>query len=740
MKRLLAVVMVVAVVFAVAGCWKRSAVTSGKGALQVSVTEAHKPVKVDQPASPFEIPYEPVEVKASVAPYTVKADLSNVANRTAFGKFAPDQKALLAKNAFVARPTSEKQLFFIYEQNDYDNVPSFVTTDSVLQVYHIFYDFTLRSVETTKLYGVLGTLTSSMFKESKTVSAALTDPEWKKAAASNEVYFAVPAKLLGQQAQLPSAEERTILTKELDLISKAQGREQSALFPWQPDYSQFIPRGHYTRSDTLKKYFKAMMWYGTMSFPVLWPMDGSDYAGRTGKPAWPQIRQALLITWMLFNTQINGKPAIESWERIYEPTAFYVGKSDDLTPYQYKAVMDKVYGPKSSLAQLQDEGKLKQVYEELLKFPLPEINVRLFDVRTGKAMPYGCMFKFMGQRYIADSEILQKLSSYPERPFPRGLDVMAVLGSERAADLLDNLYKEPTHWADYAPTRTKLIQKFENTPPETWRSNLYWGWLWNLQAMLQSFEKGYPSFMTNQAWQDKDLNTALGSWAELRHDTILYGKQSGIECGGGEERPQPKGYVEPNIELYNRLIWLTKASKAGLTARGLLPEDVAQKFGNFEDLLVFLRNVSVKELTNKKLTEAEYEQIRYYGADLERLTLSVMEGNPSNWYEVTSETDKNMAVIADVHTSGSNCLEEGVGHASEILVVVPIEGKLYLTRGAIFSYYEFIHPSADRLTDEKWQKMLKDRTAPAMPDWMKSFMPGPGREKPLPREVYGSGC
>ena len=35
------------------------------------------------------------------------------------------------------------------------------------------------------------------------------------------------------------------------------------------DYSQYIPRGHYTRSEELKKYFKAMMWYGRLTFRLL---------------------------------------------------------------------------------------------------------------------------------------------------------------------------------------------------------------------------------------------------------------------------------------------------------------------------------------------------------------------------------------------------------------------------------------------------------------------------------------
>ena len=694
---------------------------------------------VKAPAKGFDVAYSPVTVKAVVAPYTVNADLGNVVNLKEFGEFAPEHKALLAKNAFVARPTDEQQLFFVYEKNEYDNLPSFVTTDSVLQVYHIFYDFTLRSVETSKLYTVLDDLTSALLRESATVAVKMSDPDWKKAASDNQVYFAVPAKLMGQTVKLPAPGQRQILAKELDLIAKAPGRTDSALFPWQPDYSQFIPRGHYTRSDKLKKYFRSMMWYGFMPFPVIWPVRTANHeTGEfVGEPAWPQIRQALLITKMLYETKVDGKPAVEAWDRIYEPTAFYVGKADDLTPYQYKSVMDKVYGPNVTYAKLQDKAKLKQVYDELMKLPYPQIDVRLFDIRrsVGK-MPLGRQFKFMGQRYIADSEILQKLSYWPKRPFPRGLDVLAVLGSDRAADILDNFYKEPTYWDKYLPRRIELRERFDKTPGSVWRSNLYWGWLWTLDSLLDPFGKGYPSFMAGQAWQDKSLYTALASWAELRHDTILYGKQSGAELGGdGDDRPMPKGYVEPNVEFYNRLIWLTRASRAGLKTRNLVTDEIAAKFTDFENLLTFLRDVSVKELTNKALTEEEYYRIKIYGAELERLTLSVMEGQPSDWYSITSETDKNMAVIADVHTSQHSCLEEGVGHANEIFVVVPIEGKLYLTRGAMFSYYEFVHPSADRLTDEKWQKMLKEKKAPPPPDWIKSFLPGNTKEIPLPRNV-----
>jgi hypothetical protein len=99
-----------------------------------------------------------------------------------------------------------------------------------------------------------------------------------------------------------------------------------------------------------------------------------------------------------------------------------------------------------------------------------------------------------------------------------------------------------------------------------------------------------------------------------------------------------------------------------------------------------------------------------------------------------------MAVVADVHTAFGSGLEEGTGRASAIYVVVPIDGELYLTRGAVYSHYEFTWPSDDRLTDEKWQKMLNSGKAPAFADWVKSFFVN---TKNKPDDRYGletTGC
>jgi hypothetical protein len=648
---------------------------------------------------------------ARVKPYKVSPALAEVVNLRHFNRKMPisaAKRAMLVKNLFAVSPTDSKQLFQIYEDNDYKDIPSFVTTDAVLHLYHIFFDFTLRSVEEEALNPVLRRLTEGMLADSIKTWNEVGDAQLKQAALKNVVYFAVAARNLDLKPQVPT-EAENLARIEMDLINRHEGYAVGAIFPYQVDYSQFVPRGHYTRSETLQKFFRTMMWYGLAPFAL------KTNEGRTDE----QIRQSILLTRSLYRAKLENL-----WETLYEPTAFYVGAADDVTPAEWKRAMDSVFGANAGLSAFSDAQKFEAFVETAEKLRPAQIqNRRLIEPGKTVAPDASVQFRFMGQRYIPDSEILQRLSVPLKRVFPAGLDVMAVLGSERAAGILDAnpaIYN-PQNWTEYKTERGKLIEQFSRVKAETWTSNLYWSWLNSLRALLAPAPEGYPSFMRNAAWEDKSLNTALGSWTQLRHDTILYGKQSGAEMGDGDEPAPYKGYVEPNVLFWTRMLNLTRQSKEGLTSRNLMPENLEGKFEAFERLLGDLKLISEKELRNEKLTAEEYETIRHIGGTIEYMTLSVMTGQPDTW-ELVNETDQDMAVIADVHTGGDRVLEEAVGHANEILVIVPVEGKLVLTRGAVFSYYEFIYPSADRLTDEKWQQIIKSKRAPAPPVWTKSFL------------------
>lgn len=680
-----------------------------------------------------DVKYEAPKVDPKVPGYSVNPDLSNIANLEQFGEFSQRQKELLAKNGFFGALTSEEQLFYIYENNDYMNLPSFITTDTVMHLYHIFYDYTLRKVEKEWLLASVEKLTAGMLEESIKLHKYAEDQKVRDAALKNVACFTVAARLLEIEEPDGAPEEAAVLAeKELAMINEHNERKVSAIFPYELDYTQFIVRGHYTRSEDFGRFFRAMTWYGQVPFPFETKIGGVMV--RMDE----QIIQALLMTKSLFSSE----ELVKEWDRIYSPTAFYVGSADDLVPRQYLELMKSVFGEQVNVNDFGKEENLQRVLEESRKLPEPRIK------QAFAGIPGGRQFRFMGQRYIADSRMLQELTCFDEnlpdfgRPFPKSLDVMSVLGSDRAYDILINHYHEDQKWADYTKKMQEMKDEFNGLSLSTWQSNLYYGWLWSLKPLMGIPEDGYPSFMRNDAWLDKNLNSASGSWAELRHDTILYGKASGAECGGGEEPPEPpKGYVEPNVEFYSRLLWLTEYSKENLGARGLIDGELASRFDYFRDMLQFLRDCSVKELANEELTRHEYDKIKIFGAELEYISASIAsDGEVGRWWEISSETDRNMAVIADVHTSLGYTLEVGVGPATEIFVVVPAGGKLYLTRGAMFSYHEFVHPISDRLTDEKWQQMIKEGKNQPQPEWTNSFMTEEKEDIPMPKEYYHSGC
>ena len=346
----------------------------------------------------------------------------------------------------------------------------------------------------------------------------------------------------------------------------------------------------------------------------------------------------------------------------------------------------------------------------------------------------------MGQRFTIDAAIFQRLivrevgekgKSCASAPFkigrmlPKGLDIPATMGSNEAKNILNGMGEN--EYACYPENMSKMQEYLAELPVEKWTQNLYWGWLYQLRPLLGIKSAGYPMFMQNTAWLRKDLNTFLGSWSELKHDTILYAKQVYAEMGGrGPEEKDDRGYVEPNPEVFARLAALLKMTNEGLEIRGLLTPSLKDNLGKMEQLAMSLKNISEKELNDEKLSADEYELIRSYGGQLEHFWLEVNKDEPAFKETPSLKTYLNenpAALITDVATNpNGEVLEEGTGAIFEIYVVVPIDGKLRLAKGGVYSYYEFIQPLAERLTDKLWQAMLNSDNPPARPSWTDAFI------------------
>ena len=161
-------------------------------------------------------------------------------------------------------------------------------------------------------------------------------------------------------------------------------------------------------------------------------------------------------------------------------------------------------------------------------------------------------------------------------------------------------------------------------------------------------------------------------------------------------------------------------TREGLQARGLIAERDAQSLQLMEILALNLKTISEKELQNQALTDEEYELIRSFGGQLEHFwmeTLRDQEGGRS------ALLNNNPAMlVADVATAPPDLvLEEGNGYIHSIYAVVPVDGKLRIVKGGVYSHYEFTWPASDRLTDEKWRGMLENKQAPPAPEWTRAF-------------------
>ena len=458
-----------------------------------------------------------------------------------------------------------------------------------------------------------------------------------------------------------------------------------------------------------------MMWFGRVSFrlqPELPPESNEKGMNNTA--------QAILISLALTENVLGlpGAPiGVDVWDALYEPTAFFVGSADDLLPSEYLTLIHSVYGSDILITDLDNDTQLEQFIDEALQLKEPLILGH--PVPDYKTLTQTMGLRFMGQRYVPDSYILGQLvytnvgTFWNPRLMPKGLDVMAAFGSDRAWELLDS----EKDYVNYTSQMEMLWDKVGNMTEDEWTHNLYYLWIYSLLPLLSDPGEGYPFFMQSEAWVDKQLSTALASWTELRHDTILYAKQSYTS----EFTSIPdlvKGYVEPVPALYARLASLCQMMMTGLDSRNLLSSLIEDKLRNLKDLLLALQTISIKELEGTALTYGEYRLIESSGDKLG----SIVALPTDDW--LVSDADDDMAVIADVHTDPNEgeVLEEGVGRPMVILVAVEIEGQVVLTRGAVFSYYEFTWPMNDRLTDESWQDMLEQGEEPPLPTWTQSFV------------------
>lgn len=634
-------------------------------------------------------------------------------------KLTGEQRAKLSENGFVVVPAGLDWFDQAYMWDDSwkseEGTGWFVTTDSFLHSLHYIFDNLLADLERAMLYDRVLSATRATLDAARrqAVTAAEMPPALQDAALNAVSYLSIAERLLSGEASADPALQA--------IIAQAEAGEGMANVPFLGDYvedfSHYRVRGHYAGDETLERYFRGMMWLSRITF-----LANDQTATQTALLVLRALREA------------DG--AYGQWQDANDVINFLIGSADDLGPVEYGALADAVFGVGMPLNALADGAKLADFMARVKELPAPRIVGLLLppDTAVEDIGEASRGFRLMGQRFTIDANILQQLMApyVPGRTLPKALDVAAAMGSDVALGLANIM--GASEFPQYAEHMAQLRAEVDGISRDEWLQTVYSAWLWMLDPLWQRDTAPYPPFMNSDAWLLKDLHTGLGSYTQLKHDTVLYAKPPGGLGGGGELFSY--GYVEPNPVVFARIAVVATLAYEGLKARGLTEFEVAfpefREDGTFDEsptmnlqlslgqlpvlgqFSAMMAEMANKQLAGEPLTEDDYMVLQGIGAFLSGIRVVLQD--PSNPEPVALVTDIASAPMQGV------VLQEGVGGVDYIYVVVSHPEGLQVARGGVFSYYEFEGDINRRLTDQEWREMVKSGDLPPRPPWVGDFI------------------
>ncbi len=618
--------------------------------------------------------------------------------RQALGQ--PGVTAALTAQGVVVVPGDLRQLHFAYTESRYGGWPVYVSTDAAYHIWHLTFDKVLRSLEEQVLLPKLRTLVGQSLDAASKQTTELSGTPLADAAARAEQLYQVAAAELGLPVQLGP-----LARQEKALVDAHAGIETSPILGNRIDYSLTTPRGHYTRSAALSRYFVAMSVLGQSAFCLPGTLDCNP-----SEPALP-MRVGLLASRVL----LASADRVALWQEVYEPTAFLVGLADDYTPAEL-AEAAKAVTPQglSAPTVFSDDATLTALVTALRQ------------IRAVRIDPERASVRLMGTRFVLDSFMMDQLiyanvgedPSGEKRLLPSALDVAAALGSETALAALEK--SGATAYQGYSKQLSTVRALVSERPPADWGGTVYDAWLYALEPVLARHGTAFPAVMRTPAWAAKALQSGLGSYAQLKHDTILYAKQAVAEGGGEDQNAARRNWVEPEPVAFARLAAAVDLLRTGLTSRKLATAEQTTLLGDVSGLFGFFARIATDELAGTPIKDADNTRLTDIGDEFEALWFRTSDqagdGMP--------EADTDSALIADIASGPGQVLEVGTGRFDRLYVPVPNDqGTFQVAVGAVFSYYEFAGPAGQRLTDETWRARLDAGQAPERPSWQTVMFP-----------------
>jgi len=565
----------------------------------------------------------------------------------------------------------------------------FITGDSALYATAAVLDRTFMFIEEGPLYDRLLELSREMARLTEEQYLVAADAVAKEAARRNLAFFAVGTSLLDPD-YFPPEFVASLVERELGLIERGRDTAFSPIMGATPldgvvgpgeDYSNYVPPTRYERSGRLSRFYRAATWYGRMAFAL--PEGRVEDYGLT--------MQAALVARALDS---GAGEWLELWERVYDPLAFFVGDSGDPTVREYVEVSHGVFGEEFELEAVADEEAIAAFAQAVAEIAPPH-----FETHELRGM------RFLPRRYFADVRYFHRLASSDARDLPTSLDLMALLGSRTAREVLEeaDAYADDVYRLGFEEIEDELTAMTYGD----WTRDLYWSWLYAISALVSGPSAGGPPYASGEAWDARELAAGAAGWALLRSDWT----RSAAESPHAEAVPEPPAppVVEACPELYARLADLVEHVRDELLEHYLLEPEIDAVLAGQVD---FLR--SLEAASRSGSLGSSPGDISVLGAYDE--FLSGLLGPGPDRMEASA-----FAAAAYRDPVSGHLLEVAVGAPDIVYVLTSEGGSPVLRAGAVFSFYEFERASPEEVAGLAWPKLVRGGV-PDRPIWASRYL------------------
>lgn len=487
------------------------------------------------------------------------------------------------------------------------------------------------------------------------------------------------------------------VSREIKLIRSAKDIDKSPVLIYARNYKDFSVPDAYKNNARLNNFYLASVWLNSV-FPLYYQnqncpnclLDINDW------------RINMYAAFLIAEDFSANQDLQNSWAKVYKLQSFFGGLRNDLNYLDYSNVLSANFGADKKVEEVlsgngaEVDKNLLELRDKLLQIPFAPIEGGL-DKTATDTKPFLGM-KMLVSSYSPDNYILSQLT-YPNVGAFSGMDAAAnnavtackiqgKSGFYRCSGLADDIanlifplkqsnayFSANENYQNYETQVGKLNGELAAFTPASWHNHSYWMVLDIAGKMLAAPEKAKVVFMNNSAWQAKDLNTALASWAnaELPADTFAPHESTAstrLNQTGVDNPYAAYKYIEPNLTLSSELLANTEmiSKVLGLIDVSDGENNVLSDLKNLQKNLESAEAIIEKELQSQDLSEEDYVFINDFTKEF-------------------SVKDAGNKILPLPALSGSS-LRENITGVKLLILAYERNGQKLFAIGPVFNYRE----------------------------------------------------